>query len=411
MANIYVRSTTGSDSNSGVDWTSAKATISGAASIAVAGDTIFVSQSHVESYTSTVHVAQSLGGTTSNPCRVICANDTDTPPAASSQAALIQSTGGVFVGLFSKVCYFYGIRFKAGSSLGGTVDATSLTTFEKCAFEITAGADLNFNSNVQTRGTLLKNTNIKLASGAYVDTRSSVIIEGGVLEAGSACTNFYSGGERLSRMVLSGFDMRNAPTSMNISSASSPYSSFLIKNCALPANWTGALHASTPGIGTRLSMYNCDSGDTNYKMRIAAHQGVIRDETSVVRSGGASDGVTPISWKLTSNANANYFVQPLETDEIVAWNDSTGVSKTVTVEVLTDGVTLKDDECWVEVQYLGTSGFPLGVFASDAKADVLATSANQTASTAAWTTTGLTTPVKQKLSPSRRKKKALCMPR
>jgi hypothetical protein len=61
-------------------------------------------------------------------------------------------------------------------------------------------------------------------------------------------------------------------------------------------------------------------------------------------------------------------------------------------------VTLTDAECWIEVQYLGTSGVPLGSFTSDAKADPLTAAANQTSSSETWTTTGLTTPIKQKLS-------------
>lgn len=147
-------------------------------------------------------------------------------------------------------------------------------------------------------------------------------------------------------------------------------------------------------------MYNCDSGDTNYRIWTEALAGSVVSETTIVRSGGASDGTTSLSWKMVSNANAEYPLLQLESPEIVRWNETTGSSITVTVETITDNVTLTDDECWLEVQYLGTSGFPLGTFISDAKADVLATAANQTTSSETWTTTGLTTPVKQKLSVS-----------
>ena len=47
---------------------------------------------------------------------------------------------------------------------------------------------------------------------------------------------------------------------------------------------------------------------------------------------------------------------------------------------------------------LGSGSFPISTFANDAKADTLATAAKQTTSSVTWTTTGLTTPVKQKLS-------------
>ena len=76
-----------------------------------------------------------------------------------------------------------------------------------------------------------------------------------------------------------------------------------------------------------------------------------------------------------------------------------GSGVTVTIPVVTDGVTLKDNEAWVEVEYLGTSGLPLGSFASDAAPDVLDSGTNQTTdATSSWTTTGLGSPVKQSLA-------------
>ncbi len=145
-------------------------------------------------------------------------------------------------------------------------------------------------------------------------------------------------------------------------------------------------------------MHNCDDGDTNYRLWVEDYAGSIKQETTIVRSGGASDGTTSLSWKMVSSANAEYPLIVLDSPEIVQWNDTTGSAITVTVEIITDNVTLTDAECWLEVQYLGTSGYPLSTFISDAKADVLATAANQTTSTETWTTTGLTTPTKQKLS-------------
>lgn len=116
-------------------------------------------------------------------------------------------------------------------------------------------------------------------------------------------------------------------------------------------------------------------------------------------TGGASDGDTPISFKMVSNANAEYPHLTLDSQVIAVRNTATGTSKTGTVEILHDSATaLKDDEIWLEAVYLGTSGVPLGSTVSDAKADVLATAANQTSSSETWTTTGMANPNKQKLS-------------
>lgn len=41
------------------------------------------------------------------------------------------------------------------------------------------------------------------------------------------------------------------------------------------------------------------------------------------------------------------------------WNESTGSSVMVTIPVVTDKVTLTDEEGWVEVEYIDRSGNPL----------------------------------------------------
>jgi hypothetical protein len=150
-------------------------------------------------------------------------------------------------------------------------------------------------------------------------------------------------------------------------------------------------------------MHNCDSADTNYVLWIEDAFGSIKHDTGVYNDAGATNGTTRISWKMVSGADAEYPNQTLRSGEIVQWNEITGSTLTVTVEILRNDSTtaLKNDEIWLEVQYLGTSGVPLGSFATDCKADVLATAADQDTSTASWT--GLAAPPggsykKQKLS-------------
>ena len=61
-------------------------------------------------------------------------------------------------------------------------------------------------------------------------------------------------------------------------------------------------------------------------------------------------------------------------------------------------LALTDAEAWVEIEYMGTSGFPLSLFSNDRMTNIIATPANQSSSSETWTTTGLTTPVKQVMS-------------
>ena len=144
-------------------------------------------------------------------------------------------------------------------------------------------------------------------------------------------------------------------------------------------------------------MDSCDNSGTNYLIQRQTLYGLLTQETTIVRTGGASNGTTPMSWKLVCTAGAGFFPQGnTSTPQIVSWNDTTGTPITVTVEAVSSA-SLNDDELWLEVSYLGTSGAPLGTLITSAKASVLATAAAVPTSTATWTSSPAT-PVYQKMS-------------
>jgi hypothetical protein len=175
-------------------------------------------------------------------------------------------------------------------------------------------------------------------------------------------------------------------------------------DCKFPASYSGSL-ASLSGNGSRIAAYNCDSTDTNYKLWIEDYRGTIRTDDVIYRSGGASDGTTPISWKMTSNANTEWLLRPLWSDPIVMWNSTTGSSQTATIEIVHDAQgsgtsgDFTDKEVWAEVMYLGTSGVPLGTIGWDRAATPLTTASDQDSSSETWTgTSGFTSEVKQKIA-------------
>jgi hypothetical protein len=114
MSNIYVRSTDGNNADSGATWALAKATLAGAAAIAVAGDVIYFSQVHAESTASPIGVAG--GGSVLLPTKWICANDAAEPPTAVATTATITTTSGNGITLFNSGGYgiFYGLSFSYG---------------------------------------------------------------------------------------------------------------------------------------------------------------------------------------------------------------------------------------------------------------------------------------------------------
>jgi len=123
----------------------------------------------------------------------------------------------------------------------------------------------------------------------------------------------------------------------------------------------------------------------------------IEDETTIVRTGGASDGTTPISLKMVSSTKTLDNIVGLESVPIYGWTDST-TEKTFTIECIYDSLTnLQDDEIWMEFEYPANNTDGLGAIAKD-KCAIFGTPADQTASTVAWTTTGITNVNKFKLS-------------
>src|SRR6202012_5873839 len=91
----------------------------------------------------------------------------------------------------------------------------------------------------------------------------------------------------------------------------------------------------------------------------ASGQGIVNQETTIVRTGScATDGTTPISWNMTTNANSSFYY-PFVSEEIAQWNDAAGASKTATV-YLASNTSLNNNDIWMEIEYPSSSGAPLG---------------------------------------------------
>ena len=408
MADIYVRSTDGLDTDDGSTWALAKATIAGAAAIAVAGDTIYVSQVSNDTATATLL----FNGSANNPIKVLGVNDSAFPPTSLSLLASKSTTSTNPITLRGKA-YIYGLIFICGSG-GGTSFAiagndTDSLIFDSCIFRA-AGTSTSIRLSVgNTTGGFESFARFvdcsfrffATAQGFNLQGRPKVELHGGGLESGtSAITTFIATTPtELCNVSIQNFDFSNAAQALYIVGSVSANGSITLTNCRLPNSWTGGLVSGTiSNQGFRISMYNCWYSDINYSLWIESYSGTIRDNSTVVKTGGSSDGTTSLSWKMTTNANANEFAAPLVSDDMAIWLDTTGTSKTITVDIIHDSVTaLKDNEVWLEVDFLGSSATPLCSCLSDKRATVLTATQDQTASTATWTTTGLTDPNKQKL--------------
>lgn len=406
MANIYVRSTDGNNADNGSTWALAKATLAGAAGIDAAGDRIYVSQAHAESSGASQTCA--IAGTPQNPVWIVGSNDAAEPPTAVSAAPTIGVTGAFDFTLTSQGAYLYGLNISSARSVyiggGGSAANILLDNCDLVASGASGSVTLGSSSSSSTGVVKLKNCGIKHTSTAEnIYIYGDVFIEGGeaISGGGTSTSGFFAPLSNAvdTRLFVSGFDFSTQGTGLILLSYGSASQCIAVfRNCKLPASWAGTLIDAPPTRYGRVEMYNCDSADTNYRMWIEDFSGSLKSETTIIRTGGANDGTTALSWKMTSNSDSGRTITPLRSPEIAQWIDTTGSPITVTVEMVTDNVTLTDAECWLEVQYLGTSGYPHSTFVNDSTADILATPAAQASSSETWTTTGLTTPVKQKMS-------------
>lgn len=398
-------------------WANATIDLARAATNDIAGDTIYLSQAHAESTAAALTFA--LAGTLASPVKAIAVSDSAAPPTAESTAS-ITATGANAITFSGAYYYVKNITFNVGTtaanaSMNCNSSSGGVATFEDCTFSLLAtstGSRVNPASGSIAQ-TTFKDCWVKFSNAAHAIAPSTLTIDftwrgGGLASGGTSPTTFWATQSGVIKQIVlfDGLDLSAASAGMNIFGAMTGVSpsTFVIRNSKLPASWSGALVTGTIGGLSSYEMYNCDSGDTNYRFLIERYQGSIRNEQTIVRTGGASDGTTAMAWKMATSANAKFPSLPLESQEIVIWNDTVGSAVTAKVEIVHDsqgaglGSKFQDDEIWLQVNYLGTTGFPLGTFASDVLADLQTAAANQADSTETWTTTGLASPVKQKLT-------------
>jgi len=267
-------------------------------------------------------------------------------------------------------------------------------------------------SNASAYGEL-RNCEFQFSStGQGFNAQSKCAIKGGVILADTEITTLLATIGTAAECLIEGIDLTNVSSSVNIGNSTLSDLKIAIRNCKLPSSWTGSLNASVPGSGADWTLQNVDSTDSNYRSIRQNMCGTLTSETTVVKNGGASDGTTALSWRMETNADAEWNHLTLDSSEIVRWNETIDSPITITVDFLHDGaqggspsVPLTDRDIWLEVQYLGTSGFPLSLFATDAassgspyESNYLATAMDQETSSAIWTTTGMSNPITQKLS-------------
>lgn len=407
MADRYVWSgATGS--GSGADWANAHTTFQAAITASTAGDRFFVAHDHAQSQGTSVSL--NFKGTTAAPDTVFCVDRAGSvPPVAAdlrTTATVTVTVTTAQISIFTSGLYIYGVSFIGGTGANPqsiTIVGLGRLTFQDCAFKlndttITSRINVSNNSNgfvewINCSVAFGHVSHALTANNGFLWRDTATPILGAIIPTTLFALN--STGTQVTEIRNLDLSQLGAGCTI-VTPANNQASDFRLVNCKLDASVTVS---TTPAAAASLGVNVLGSNSTNNAQRNEryAYQGTLTTETTIKRTAGASDGVTAYSWKVTTTANAMKAF-PFVLFEGALWNVDTGSAKTLTVHILTDNVTLTDSEIWLEVDYLGSSGTPLGTGINDAFATLLSGDANQASDSAeAWTTTGLATPVKQKL--------------
>lgn len=137
-------------------------------------------------------------------------------------------------------------------------------------------------------------------------------------------------------------------------------------------------------LGVSVKVHGTSGVNQIYDNAEYSYEGTVETDTATYLTGGATDGTTSFSHKLTSTANTLDNLMPAKGIPIHAWNENT-TQKTFFIECIVDSVTnLQNDEIWMEFDYPKNTGDVLGECARD-KCATFGTPADKTSSSASWT--------------------------
>jgi hypothetical protein len=397
MANKYVTSVSGDNADDGSTIDLADATLAGGIADASSGDRIWVSHVHSESTAAAI----SLGyGSLTLPGQIYCGDFASEPPTAVTTGAVVTTTGASNISL-TGVGVFDGITFTDSTYVhlrNCNLNILGTSVNPKIQLSTTTGA-------LESR-VLFENVNARFSSTSQgFDLRHCRWIwSGGAITTGSTPTTLISLNGDVFDCLIENVNFSAMGAGMNIfANSGAGIGTGIIRNCAMPSGWSGSLGQPTQ-FNTRFEMWNWSADDSVIRVRIADVMGTLQEEGTIVRTGGASDGTTGYSHKIFTSGTAEYpscrFVGP----ENAIFNGAVGSAITLTVEIVHDSQgaggsgALQDDEIALEVSYPGTSGLPLYSKVSSVKSNPVGSASDLASSSETWTTTGMTTPVKQKLS-------------
>jgi hypothetical protein len=401
MATYYYDSTALGTGDGG-SWVNARTslqTMSGGSGTVAAGDTLLVADTHAEN-AGAAAITITAPGTPAAPNYILCVNK---GTGLLSTGASVTNTGNFAINL-NGCFYCYAVNFNAGSgsSSSGTIQLAQGATgfwqkYEQCTFTLVQTGNPAVNVGRQPSagsGNLMEWINcrvsfaavgqtIQVNSGDFVwrnDATMAAAITGAAVP-----TNLFTTSTGGGNILCEGLDLSAMAAGKNLIASGVMAYKFYFNNCRLAAN-LGAVQTTPTSLCMAAYVNASGSAATTYRQEAWNYLGNQTTDTVVARTGGASDGTTLFSWRLTTTANV-VWAKPYNSLLVSQWNTTTGSAATFVMRGIINAATiLNNDEVWLNVQYLGNASYPLANVVNTSKANILATGAAVTADTSAWDT-------------------------
>ena len=356
-----------------------------------AGDTCFVGDDHAETQAAAETVTLPNSATTTT--KILCVDHTTTLPAGPSNyktTATVTTTGNNALTI-NGAGEVYGITLSAGSgavAAGLTVGSSGLGTYfvmDSCAL-VKAGTASGFITVGAANSTVyLNNTTVKFGNtadfiapvGQMYWTNTASAIQGATIP-----TTLISVSSVIPICLLDGLDI-SALSSGTLFSNGGQAGFYICQNCRI----SSAMVLGQPASGRNASyqLIVSDSAATNYRAELWNGNGSQVTETTLIRTGGASNGTTSYSWKIVTTASNVRWFTPFQAMQIGIWNATTAANVTVTLYGMWNAAALPlNDDTWFDVEYLGSSATPVASFGTGTKSNALASGTALTADTSAW---------------------------
>ena len=294
MASYYVWSGATGAAN-GTSWANAYVAIGDATTGKPAGDVFYVAHDHAQSHS--INTGFTVANTFATPSKVICVNRAGSVPPVSADrraTATVTGTGASQVGIGGCV-HVDGIIFTGANYIAPCNATGNSQRFDNCSFRITGAAavTINFGNGGTVQGAYLELNNTTVSFGAVGQTfdvvghlrwRNTPSALLGTIP--TTLFKFFSG--RGSDIECIGVDLSAAGSGKSIFPTNSNLTAIKCRliDCKLNAAVTIAAVPGNPG-SNEVDVVRSGATGVSYNVYRHRTQGLLTEETSIVRTGGA----------------------------------------------------------------------------------------------------------------------------